>query len=1055
MATSRNLAIRMGHLLLVLALLIGSGLALSGRAAYAGNTDTPLQKVQTYGQCTDGTAYQVKVAGVGMRTQSSGTINLSLPATATVVKAWLYWNGDDPSPGNGGGGGTIKFETEVFSLGDGFTQQTGGPAFWTTNRFAYAYKADVTSLVSPSKSSYTFEDPFAGDPNAFDIPNGAALVVIYQDSAVTTPTIVETWEGMDIAQGSSSPSGSEGISPIRFDFDPAALDRTLHLTTIVGGIGSGEAAQVYYLTGNGTPPSGDIYGESGVIVRTLPAEEDGARMTTYDDTITVPAGDEWVIVQVRSPDSGGAQLQWLAETFQMVAACPNVQVTKTLVSPASGLAHVGDTITFQIAITNTGNTRLDQVPLADTFDSTYLTFSSASLTPDSTGSGTLTWNDVTTALGDINPGNSVTITVNFTAAAGTQSEPGDVTTNTATVSGAQDQNNNTAPDDSDSASVEISNPSLDVEKERITPAPPDHYVIIGETVAYTITIRNTGDTALNTVTVTDTFETTYLDYDSATPTPDTVDESNGKLIWNDLTGGGSLAPGASTVITVTFKATATTGGQKTHNRADVVGVDENNETVGPEEDTAFVRITNPAVTVDKELVGSSPVLVGDSVQFTIVITNTGDTTIDVLPLSDTYDSSKLQFVSASPSPDSAGSGTLSWNDLTGTGSLAVGASTTVVVTFTALASTTPGTTTDTATVSGAQDEHGSTVPTGSDTADVQILTPASIGNYVWHDQDGDGIQDAGEPGLQGVTVELYDSSDTLQDTTTTNASGLYTFTHLFPGNYYVQFIKPAGYEFTAQDQGTDDAKDSDADQSTGKTAVTSLSEGESDMTWDAGLYQPATIGDFAWVDSNGNGEQDFGESGLANVQISLYDDQGSFITSTTTNASGIYTFTNLAPGTYTVTAITPPGYVATTPTSVQRTVQSGDAVTDADFGFISPTAVMLVAFQAHLRDGGVVITWSTAWEEGVAGYRLQRATSFFGPWSDVTDAPIPAQGTDGDGATYQVVDTDVQPGFTYYYRLVTVPDGVIFGPWQVYVPKSSGPGGAEGGHRVFIPFISR
>jgi len=1309
MVARRTLGVASLHALVVALLVVGTLFVSWAPVAYAGNTDTPLQPVQTYGQCTDNNAYQVKVAGVGMRTQSTGTINLSLPTTATVVKAWLYWNGDDPSDSSGGGDGTIQFEGSTFSAPDAHTSQTGGPAFWEANRFSYAYKADVTSLVNSSKTSYTFVDPFSGDPNDFDIPNGAALVVIYQDSAVTTPTVVETWEGMDIAQGSSMPAGSEGIAPIRFDFDPAAVDRTLNLTTIVGGIGSGEGAQVYYLVGSGTPPSGDIYAQPGVITKTLPAQEDGERMTTYDDTVTVPANAEWVIVQVRSPDTGGAQLQWLAETFQMVAACPKLSVTKTLTTPAGGLAHVGDAVSFQVTVENTGNTLLTSIPLTDTFGSGYLEFNNASSTPDgTTPAGTLTWNDLTVALGDLGPGNSLNVTVNFTATNGTQSLPGDVTTNTALVSGAKDQNNNTAPDDSDSANVEISNPSFTMTKIRISPADPDSTIVVGERVTYTIAITNTGDTALTVVPLQDTYDTSKLDFVSATVGGYSSDEPNGTVTWSDLTGSGSLAPGQSVSVNVTLEATATTGGAQTVNTARVSGAtDENSDTLGDQTDTAYVRITNPcvnitktlqgdhvrplgstvtyqitvancgdtilstipvtdtfptayldydsaspspttvdesggtlawadvtgagtlgvggtinftvsftatassnpntltntactngvtdsngdspsddcdddttlittnpALTITKRLVGSSPVLVGDAIQFTIIITNTGDTVITDLPLSDTFNDTKLQFVSASPSQDSTGTGSVSWNDLTGAGSLAVGASTSVTVNFTALASTSPGVTTNTATVSGAQDENGDTVPTVDDSDDVQVLTPASIGNYVWHDQDGDGIQDTGEPGLQGVTVKLYDSSDVLQDTTTTDINGVYTFTHLFPGDYYIMFVKPTGYEFTAKDQGSndavdsdadqstgktlsegendtswdaglyqpatlgnyvwedingdgiqdtgesgipsvtvnlhgagpngsfgdgddvsdttttntngvyqftnlapgkyylefvtpsgyaitlkdqgsDDAADSDADQTTGKTATTVLVSGETDLTWDAGMYQPATIGDFVWQDSDGDQAQDPGEGGISNVTLSLYESGGSLLATTTTDSNGIYTFTNLAPGTYTVTVTTPSGYVHTTPTTLVRTVQSGDVVDDADFGFISPTAVMLQSFDADVQRQGVEITWTTLREQGVTGYRVQRATVAWGPWTDLGDGIIAAQGTEASGATYTYLDTNVQPGFTYYYRLVSVPDGQVFGPVRAYVPKADSPGGAEAGYRLFVPFISR
>ncbi|GEM_PF-2195457 len=62
--------------------------------------------------------------------------------------------------------------------------------------------------------------------------------------------------------------------------------------------------------------------------------------------------------------------------------------------------------------------------------------------------------------------------------------------------------------------------------------------------------------------------------------------------------------------------------------------------------------------------------------------------------------------------------------------------------------------------------------------DLELLcdpAPIEIGNYVWLDTDADGIQDAGESGIENVTVELYDAVGTLLATTTTNSIGQYYF----------------------------------------------------------------------------------------------------------------------------------------------------------------------------------------------------------------------------------------------------------------------------------------
>ena len=126
----------------------------------------------------------------------------------------------------------------------------------------------------------------------------------------------------------------------------------------------------------------------------------------------------------------------------------------------------------------------------------------------------------------------------------------------------------------------------------------------------------------------------------------------------------------------------------------------------------------------------------------------------------------------------------------------------------------------------------------------------SIGDYVWWDVDRDGQQDASEPVVPGVIVNLYDEFGALVGTTTTGDNGYYAFTSLQPGMpYSVEFIKPDGSVFTYQMQG-DAASDSNADRATGKTPVfTTPTSGNNlatpgqadDPTIDAGLWSKINL----------------------------------------------------------------------------------------------------------------------------------------------------------------------------------------------------------------------
>ncbi|MCC6706819.1 MAG: carboxypeptidase regulatory-like domain-containing protein, partial [Gammaproteobacteria bacterium] len=179
------------------------------------------------------------------------------------------------------------------------------------------------------------------------------------------------------------------------------------------------------------------------------------------------------------------------------------------------------------------------------------------------------------------------------------------------------------------------------------------------------------------------------------------------------------------------------------------------------------------------------------------------------------------------------------------------------------------------------------------------VAKASLGDFVWEDKNYNGVQDTGENGISGVTVNLLSSAGTVLASTTTNASGAYAFTNLNPGDYKVQVVTPSGYYVTKKDLGGNDLKDSDID-TTGTTAVVTLTAGENDLSVDAGLYRKASVGDKVWEDTNHNWIQDTAtDPGIGGVKVNLMNATGTTVLATTyTNASGNYLFANLDPGTY-------------------------------------------------------------------------------------------------------------------------------------------------------------
>ncbi|RMI14145.1 SdrD B-like domain-containing protein [Cellulomonas triticagri] len=147
---------------------------------------------------------------------------------------------------------------------------------------------------------------------------------------------------------------------------------------------------------------------------------------------------------------------------------------------------------------------------------------------------------------------------------------------------------------------------------------------------------------------------------------------------------------------------------------------------------------------------------------------------------------------------------------------------------------------------------GVTAPYVDPTWDAGLVErPVSVGDLVWFDRDGDGVQDAGEPGIAGVVLELRtpDGRDVVAaDGTpvapvTTDADGRYVFTGLLPGEYVVRVDRIAsrtalaGYAPTVAGAGADRALDS----STWSAGSRVLVGGEDDPTLDFGMVLASDV----------------------------------------------------------------------------------------------------------------------------------------------------------------------------------------------------------------------
>ena len=242
---------------------------------------------------------------------------------------------------------------------------------------------------------------------------------------------------------------------------------------------------------------------------------------------------------------------------------------------------------------------------------------------------------------------------------------------------------------------------------------------------------------------------------------------------------------------------------------------------------------------------------------------------------------------------------------------------------------------------------------------VNFVPPVALSGTLWIDADGDGIRDEDEVPLAGVVIVLYKAdgvtpvfrSDGSPATATTAADGSYFIDDLEPGDYRALFILPDGFLFTVPEAGSDTTVDSDAiatqDPLQGLTAVFTIDAAVTGGTiadtdpdtkaWyvhpaiDAGVIQVVAMGDYVWIDTDGDGVQDAGEPPLEGVVVTLYnpdgtralDVDGNVVEPAVTDEFGYYFIDNLRPGEYYATFAIPSGYAFTT-------TGSGTSATDSD-----------------------------------------------------------------------------------------------------------------------------
>lgn len=708
-----------------------------------------------------------------------------------------------------------------------------------------------------------------------------------------TPSVTEFTTGLN-GPGTLVYAVGESVAVRVTDIDQNTNPLVAETVTVVITSSTGDSETVT-LTETGV--------NTGVFAATIPASGTVAG-TTNNGTLYAIAGSVMNVTYVDPTDS----LDTSGDSASIPSAVAGVSVTKTLLSPVDGQIVIGEAAQFRVRVTNSGSTLLSTVQVVDSFPAA-LGYVSASPTPDTVTGSSLTWTNV----GPLASGQSVDLIVNFTGVSA--ANPASNIVNVTTGGG---------PTASSSSPVVVTRPAVTVVKTLVSPNPGPANK--GDNVVFNISVQNTGTTALTTVPLEDTFSGANFEYVSATVAPDGV--GSGSLLWNDITGAGSLAVNATFAVNVTLRVVGAAN-PATNVAAVNFAVDANADNVPPSSSSAGLQTLSATISgfVYEDL-GTPGFGGGDAALAGVTVKLYSDPNGD----GDPTDGSVQQVTTTN------GAGYYEFLNL--------GAGHYVVVEEDMLSYE------SVADTSGPNDNWipvnvvALTVYAGNNFLDVYI-DPANYGaisGQVRNDTDGDGDFADADSGLAGAVLTLYtdpnadgnpSDGQVFGASVTTGAAGTYSFSTLPPGNYVVVETNPSGYFSTA------DTVNPNNDRIPVLVVASATASGnnflDSNNTGALG-----TIGNLVWSDVNNNGIFDSGsESGIDGVVVQLYQSSQTLGVSvpymtTVTAGGGVYGFVGIPAGSYTlylpVSNFGVGGALAAAPLSSMVTVATDDGTDNDDNG---------------------------------------------------------------------------------------------------------------------------
>ena len=170
----------------------------------------------------------------------------------------------------------------------------------------------------------------------------------------------------------------------------------------------------------------------------------------------------------------------------------------------------------------------------------------------------------------------------------------------------------------------------------------------------------------------------------------------------------------------------------------------------------------------------------------------------------------------------------------------------------------------------------------------------SLSGTIYRDGNRSASHDSTENPYAGVTVNLLDSAGNIVATTTTDANGAYSFSKLPAGDYRVKV------DTTGTLKGLDQTEDPDgvADSTSGTISLNNTNRTQSGVNF--GYIENNSISGTIFRDEARNGVKDPSDPGFPSVKVTLLDENGNVVETTTTDSNGAYKFSHLPDGKYRV-----------------------------------------------------------------------------------------------------------------------------------------------------------